>query len=349
MLLFYRRVVNGTCSRLYKAVVWAALIFCVLYTVAFIVTLFTQCRPLEATWERFNPAWGKEYKCIPRETQLMLTQVSAILSVFSDFYAVVLPGILVLQLNLPRRQKIALYAIFGLGFSVVAAGIVRTIFLTKILDGKSFDLSWIGFETFAAAFAETQIGIICACAPSLKSIFARYFKGTLSHLKGPRSLSHDQDSSSERRMQGSSLRRPAAKALSIDSSEIELTNDKISSISSVLDAQLTPSPSSLKTIFKWPKPKIYETTDSDIKMTLGRSLTTADPSVSTAAKNLTQKQRLGQQGTVEPLPGSPTWSEHSFDTFRRWESSFQAQAAPLGDALSHAQLEKDTIYTGRVV
>jgi len=38
------------------------------------------------------------------------------------------------------------------------------------------DKTWLGFNVFAAGTAEGNIGIICACAPSLKSCFRVYFK-----------------------------------------------------------------------------------------------------------------------------------------------------------------------------
>jgi hypothetical protein len=40
--------------------------------------------------------------------------------------------------------------------------------------GKVDDLAWTGFNLLAWSLAETHIGIICACAPSLRAFFRRY-------------------------------------------------------------------------------------------------------------------------------------------------------------------------------
>lgn len=58
--------------------------------------------------------------------------------------------------------------------SVVGAGIVRTFYLGKA-TGAEFDKTWYGFDVYAASVAECNIAIICACAPSLKSITGRFF------------------------------------------------------------------------------------------------------------------------------------------------------------------------------
>lgn len=54
------------------------------------------------------------------------------------------------------------------------AGIIRTIHLSNV-QGSNFDKTWLGFNVFAAGIAEGNIGIICACAPSIKSCFRAYF------------------------------------------------------------------------------------------------------------------------------------------------------------------------------
>lgn len=39
------------------------------------------------------------------------------------------------------------------------------------------DKFWLGFNVFAASVAECNLSIVCACAPSLKALFGRYFRG----------------------------------------------------------------------------------------------------------------------------------------------------------------------------
>jgi hypothetical protein len=58
--------------------------------------------------------------------------------------------------------------------SIVVAGIVRTIYL-NLATGPKPDKSWNIFSVWAASLAEANLGIMCACAPSLKSVFGKFF------------------------------------------------------------------------------------------------------------------------------------------------------------------------------
>jgi hypothetical protein len=58
----------------------------------------------------------------------------------------------------------------------VAAGIVRTIYLSRLEGFADLDKTWLGFNTFVAGIAEGNIGIVCACVPSLKRFFGQWFR-----------------------------------------------------------------------------------------------------------------------------------------------------------------------------
>ena len=61
--------------------------------------------------------------------------------------------------------------------SVVATGIARTFYLGKVTSPE-FDKTWYGFDVYAWSVAECNVAIMCACAPSLKSITGRFFRST---------------------------------------------------------------------------------------------------------------------------------------------------------------------------
>lgn len=48
--------------------------------------------------------------------------------------------LLIMSLDLPRRQKLSLYALFAFAFLVVGAGIARTI-LSNIVINRDYDVS----------------------------------------------------------------------------------------------------------------------------------------------------------------------------------------------------------------
>jgi hypothetical protein len=61
--------------------------------------------------------------------------------------------------------------------SVVSAGIVRTYYLVRV-ESSDIDKTWNGFNVFVAGIAELNLGIMCACAPSIQ----HFFKGFLRNL-----------------------------------------------------------------------------------------------------------------------------------------------------------------------
>lgn len=111
-----------------------------------------------------------------------LNPVSGVMSVVSDLYSVVLPMAMLRHFNISRRKKIALNAVFSLGLLVVAAGSVRTYYLTML--GDHHDITWLGFDIFIWADLEVQLAIICASAPALRVLFRRYLNDPISRIIG---------------------------------------------------------------------------------------------------------------------------------------------------------------------
>lgn len=60
---------------------------------------------------------------------------------------------------------------------VSGSGIARTYYLWKA--NNSFDSAWIAFELAAWTIVECQLGIVCACAPSLRAFFRRYLRDNI--------------------------------------------------------------------------------------------------------------------------------------------------------------------------
>ncbi|TID18911.1 hypothetical protein E2P81_ATG05887 [Venturia nashicola] len=178
VLMFYRRLVQGTYSRKFKLALWAAIAFVIAYTVAFFVLIFTTCRPFVALWQQYNPDWlakNPNFVCAAPLLETQLSELAGGLSVITDFYSVMLPAVLVFNIQITRRQKYGLCFIFGMGYLVVAAGIARTIYLGRA-QAEVYDKSWAAFNIFIASIAECDIAIACACAPSSKTVFGRFFR-----------------------------------------------------------------------------------------------------------------------------------------------------------------------------
>lgn len=120
--MFYRRLVQGTYSRKFKWAIWAAIAFVIAYTISFFVIICIGCTPFEAVWQQYNTSWVLKhptYKCASRELNIKLAELIGGLSVVTDFYSVMLPAALIMQIRLNTRQKYGLFFIFGIGFLLV--------------------------------------------------------------------------------------------------------------------------------------------------------------------------------------------------------------------------------------
>ncbi|KAK5716092.1 hypothetical protein LTR15_009917 [Elasticomyces elasticus] len=175
VLLFYRRLVQGTFSKRWRMATIGAIIFTACYCVAFELALIFNCRPTEAYWKAYSLSYTTSYHCADTRN---LNPVSGALSVFSDLYAVLLPMGMLRHFDAPKKQKVALNVVFSLGLIVVACGCVRTYYIHQL--GVSYDLTWQGYSLFVWSALEVHLALICASAPALRVFFREYMSDPLS-------------------------------------------------------------------------------------------------------------------------------------------------------------------------
>jgi hypothetical protein len=172
VLLFYRRL-SVKFSRAFLIATWVGIIYNILYFFSFGLTLLLLCQPLHSFWDSFSLTWvaTHDYSCAGENAAL---PASSAFSVLGDFYSTVLPLILVYHLDLPKRQKVALYILFAMGFMAVAAGIVRTVLMYRLLN-VDYDFTWELWLTWIWAVVELYLALFAASAPSLKPFFRHFF------------------------------------------------------------------------------------------------------------------------------------------------------------------------------
>jgi hypothetical protein len=116
ILLFYRRLAAGTISRAFQWSIYAAIAFVVSYFIAFFINIFLMCKPFNSYWLQADYFWlnmhRSDFKCQDEGVILVIT---AAISAFQDILACGLPMILLWKLQIPKRQKYALGAIFSVG------------------------------------------------------------------------------------------------------------------------------------------------------------------------------------------------------------------------------------------
>src|ERR1700753_2930756 len=100
---------------------------------------------------------------------------------------------------------------------VVLAGCIRTFYLGKA-EGTA-DKSWYVFDTYIASIAEMNVAIICACAPSLKSVTGQFFRDISSKSNSKESSRND-----DKNHFSSTQTYTDIKSSTVDSSVIPLSN-----------------------------------------------------------------------------------------------------------------------------
>ncbi|KAK5148889.1 hypothetical protein LTR04_000378 [Oleoguttula sp. CCFEE 6159] len=126
--------------------------------------------PVEAYWT-FPPIKGS--KCLDEGT---VTLAAGVINCVADLLVTVLPIPIIMQLQMPIRQRIGVIFLLSLGFIVTIAGVVRTYFIWKSLV-NSYDETWFAYPLWIAAAVEIDLAVICACVPALKPL--------LTSIRGP--------------------------------------------------------------------------------------------------------------------------------------------------------------------
>ncbi|KAK5125205.1 hypothetical protein LTR85_000881 [Meristemomyces frigidus] len=178
VLLFYRRLVDGSYNRIWKWLVVGAIVFTAAWSLAFILTLVFNCNPTEAYWKAFNTNYHHSYTCVDTTA---INLLAGIFAAISDLYSVVLPCVMTRHFAVSRPQKVALNVIFSLGILVAAASAVRTYYLYEV--GQKSDVSWLIYDVFVWAQLEVSVAIICASAPALRVLFRTYLSAPFSRAR----------------------------------------------------------------------------------------------------------------------------------------------------------------------
>ncbi|KAI0813285.1 fucose permease [Xylaria sp. FL0064] len=188
VLIFYLRLSKNT-QKVLRLASWAVLIIVNLAgTVLTLLNIF-QCRPVEAA---FNVT-DTPGQCIPLLTEFIC---SAPVNIVTDLAILALPLPVLTGMRLPPRQKIILIATFTLGIFVTIVDVVRIYYLQKAISdatsstlssdnnvdasfGISPEFAWNASLALLWSAVEVNIGIACACIPTLKPLIIRILPAML--------------------------------------------------------------------------------------------------------------------------------------------------------------------------
>jgi len=115
---------------------------------------------------------GYKYSCWINEGGYILS--ASVVSAVQDGVTAFLPTLLYWDLKIARRQKMALGAIFALGYVVCAVAGVRSFYIWRIFNDEQYDSTWLSWPAWVLTVVEVQLGMICASAPALKVFCCHY-------------------------------------------------------------------------------------------------------------------------------------------------------------------------------
>ncbi len=178
ILIFYLRLSRNTV----KLLRIASYVTLAVVNIAGIVLTFLnvfQCKPVSAVFD----GSGSSAQCIPLVT---LYLASAPVNIITDLAILVLPIPVLTGMRLPQKQKTILVFTFALGIFVAVVDVIRIYYLqqaslnvTGSLSGHTgtigdqVDFAWYASLSLMWSAVEVNIGIICACIPTLKPLVTR--------------------------------------------------------------------------------------------------------------------------------------------------------------------------------
>lgn len=193
ILIFYLRLAKNT-QIVLRYASWATL---AVVNVAGLVLTFMnifQCNPVSAAWN--TEATGST-KCIPLLTEFIC---AAPVNIVTDLAILALPIPVLTGMRLPSRQKTILVITFTLGIFVTIVDVVRIYYLQKAISdvptsstsdpnsrfGGRQDFAWNASLSFMWSAVEVNVGMTCACIPTLKPLVLKLLPAMLYDPHGTR-------------------------------------------------------------------------------------------------------------------------------------------------------------------
>ncbi|PMD60735.1 uncharacterized protein K444DRAFT_388119 [Hyaloscypha bicolor E] len=138
------------------------------FTVTMMLSML--CVPIQALWDHAVPG-----HCLPL---LPAYYAPACINIATDFGTWVLPLPIIKSLQLPRRQKVMLLFIFGLGFFTCIISLVRLSALKTAT--KLSDPTWNNTDAATWSYLELSMAILAACLRILRTLAIKFIPGFIS-------------------------------------------------------------------------------------------------------------------------------------------------------------------------
>ncbi|KAJ3515198.1 hypothetical protein NM208_g14993 [Fusarium decemcellulare] len=166
LMFFYLRIFPTAGVR---KLLWGTVIFNVVVGLVFVFVAIFQCQPVSYFWEK----WDGEHEghCMDINA---ITWSNAAISIALDFWMLAVPLFQLKALNLDWKKKIGVGMMFSVGLFVTIVSILRLSSVVKF-GSDALNPTWDYTEVSKWSTIEINVGIICACMPSLRILLVRLF------------------------------------------------------------------------------------------------------------------------------------------------------------------------------
>ncbi|EAA29286.1 hypothetical protein GE21DRAFT_6923 [Neurospora crassa] len=134
-------------------------------------TFFT-CWPVNLWWEMVRRERAPKGVCMDKN---IITFTNAGINIASDLVLAIIPIPLLWKLQIPKKQKLVLTSLFGMGMFASVMSIVRLSSLQQIGAAPAEEQSVMGVSIAIWSCIEVNIAIMCASAPALKPLVIKVF------------------------------------------------------------------------------------------------------------------------------------------------------------------------------
>ncbi|KAF2791700.1 hypothetical protein K505DRAFT_219712, partial [Melanomma pulvis-pyrius CBS 109.77] len=152
----------------FRKYVYIVIGLCLAYCITFLFATIFQCTPVTYTWTQWDGLHPG--KCNNIHIQGWM---SAIINIVLDVIVMVLPLRQLSRLVMNWKKKAAVMSMFLVGTFVLIVSAVRL--QSLIYFSNSQNITWDYVAASYWSVIELDVGIICACMPSLRALMLRYF------------------------------------------------------------------------------------------------------------------------------------------------------------------------------
>ncbi|KAH5282339.1 hypothetical protein HBI71_004250 [Parastagonospora nodorum] len=171
LLFFFLRIFPKTWTR---RLLWATVVFNVIYGIVFIIVGVFQCRPISYYWTQWDDTSSTSGHC---NNLNAIAWSNAIISIVIDIWMLALPLYEVYHLQLSWRRKICVSLMFLVGTFITVVSGLRLQSLVKF--ATSMNPTWDQAQIIHWSNIEMGVGVVCICMPSIRIMLVRLFPKAL--------------------------------------------------------------------------------------------------------------------------------------------------------------------------